>query len=381
MNKIQLVSKGCINLLLLVMLGSIVSVSCYGQTHGPIDFEHIYSERLDESHNDFNFWIGNWDVVWKSWSGKDVYEPANFSRHRVFALLGGKALIELAYGDSIIQGSKTAGFSIRYFDDNLQKWVMFQSWPGKNSTNISSLQGTYHHRRIQLYKHGKTTRVIRGNPVGTPYENRYTFSDAHKESFRWESGFSLDSMRTWFTGTVAEGVRLPDFESLLDENQNWYTYGDGYNCHDSILAQLQPYLGEWSGEIEYRDGKKTKMGKVTRVLKPFLSNCAALGYQVNRVDGKISREIIFVTYLTGIKKWVFYTLNDRMGESHQTFFSESIGDKTIFTKKDMFDVPSSGTLKEFSWRKVSTQRQVIEGAIPDKDWTFRIELRKMTTMR
>ncbi|MEP1782773.1 hypothetical protein [Reichenbachiella sp.] len=345
-----------------------------GQPTGPTGFDQIYSTRLDDAHNDFDFWLGNWEVTWKRWAGKDDYNPTNISEHRVFAALDGKALIEMAYEDSVVRGSKTAGFSIRYFDDRLQKWVMFQSWPGLNMTNFSSLQGIHHHKRIQLYKKGKTQRVFMGNPVGTPYDNRYTFSDAHPESFRWESSVSLDSMRTWATLSIAEGTKIPDFESLLDDKKQWYTQGDGYDCNDSLLAPLKPYLGQWTGEITYTQGKKKNKYRVERVLKPFLSGCAALGYQINYVEGEIRKEMIFVSYLTASDQWIFYTLNDRMGESHKTFFATQLGEEVTFVKKDTLDVVSAGNLRAFSWKSSKLNKQTIEGTIPDKDWAFKIDL-------
>lgn len=339
-------------------------------------FEKIYSERLNKEQNAFDFWIGNWEVIWKTWVGADNYEPTHISRHRVFAALDGKALIELAYEDSVIQESKVAGFSIRYFDEHLQKWVMFQSWPGSNSTNFSSLQGTHHHKRIQLYKDGVTHREFRGHPVGTAYINRYTFSDAHKELFRWESSISLDSMASWSTLTIAEGQRLADFSKVIDQNGEWYTQGDRFNCDDSLMAPLEPYLGEWTGEITYWIGKKKNTYQVDRVLKPFLGGCAALGYQVNYVGEEVKKEIIFVSYLTASDQWIFYTLNDRMGESHKTFFAGEMRDEVTFVKKDTLGVVSGGSLKTFTWQRPKEGRQLIEGSIPEKGWSFSMSLVK-----
>lgn len=361
---------------LIFLFISITSAPSLAQSLGPKGFDQIYSDRLDERHNAFDFWLGHWDVTWKRWTEKDDYQPTNISQHRVFAALDGKALIELAYEDSIVNNSKTAGFSIRYFDENLKKWVMFQSWPGKNRTSFSSLQGSYHHKRIQLYKNGKTIFPFRSQPVGTPYVNRYTFSDTHPQSFRWDSSVSLDSMKTWATLNIAEGIRISDFSSLIDDNKQWFTQGDKYNCADSVLAPLKPYLGTWTGEISYKNGKKKSKYNVDRVLKPFLSNCAALGYQINYKDGNTQKEIIFAGYLTSSNQWIFYTLNDQLGDSHKTFFSEQMGTEVTFVKKDTMGVASSGKLQSFSWQAPKPNQQIIEGSIPEKDWSFKIELMK-----
>jgi len=346
--------------------------SCSAQTRAPLAVDFVLSDKLDKGYDEYNFWNGNWDVIWSRNVGYDVYEPTNKLRHKIFSALDGKAMIELAYEDS----SRTAGFSIRYFDDNLKKWVMFQSWPRKNSTNISSLQGTYHHKRIQLYQqYGRLPIDVRGSPAGTPYITRYTFSDAHPATFRWESSVSLDSMQTWYTRNIAEGTRTQDIDSLFDYNRNWYTYGDGCLCSDSIFQSMKPYLGVWQGRVESPNGEMIKSDKIIRVLKPFLGNCAALGYQISFIGGAVNKEVLFLTYLTNSKEWVFYSLNDKKGESHKTYFSNSLKREVRFTKIDMFDVPSLDPIQKLIWN-VNGNKQQIEYGQSSKKGSIEIELKK-----
>ncbi len=354
----------------------ILSASLYSQPNAPKNFEHIYSPTLNQASSDYNFWLGHWDVTWKKWNEGGNYKDANFSQHRLFAALNGKALIELAYGDSLINGAKTTGFSIRYFDKALDKWVMFQSWPGKNAPNVSSLQGKFHHKRIELFQQGVTTRPQLGYPSGTRYDNRYTFSDTHENSFRWESSFSLDSMKTWLTLNIAEGIRKDDFNSLVDEEGNWFTYADGCNCDDSLLLPLKPFIGNWSGQIEYSEKGNKINGTVFRALHPFLGGCAALGYQINFTKKGMHKEIIFLTYLPRQDEWIFFTLNDKMGQSCKIFYAKEIGKSALFEKREVFNVPSSGSLNDFTWQLSGLNEQVIKGTIPDKDWSFKIFLKK-----
>lgn len=344
-------------------------------------FDEIYNKKLDSIYNDYNFWNGCWSVAWKSWKEKDEYViNGTPSEHRVFSALDGKAMIELAYNDSIIQGSKTAGFSIRYFDSGLNKWVMLQSWPGKNAPNISSLQGTYHHGRIQLYRNGKTSTKNKYTPIGTPYVNRYTFSDTKKESFRWDQSYSKDSMRTWFTSTIAEFTRKTDFHSLKEKKSNyWFTYGDGYNCDDSILEDLKPFLGQWQGKTTYFDGAQQKTSNSIRVLMPFLSNCGALGYQIDEFEnGEINKEIMFATYLPKSSEWVFYTLNNIKGESHTLYISNSLVNPEIkFSKRDLFDVPSSNPIESFNWNMKNEDKQEIIGYSKEGKIVYKKTLKKI----
>ena len=340
-------------------------------------FDKVYSEELAPEYDEYNFWNGHWDVSWKTWKELDIYQQTGAAIHRVFSALDGKALIELAYDDSITLGSKTAGFSIRYFDSNLDKWVMLQSWPGRNASNISSLQGTHHLGRIQLYQYGKTSGVNKNIPAGTPFANRYTFSDARDESFRWDSGFSVDSMRTWFTRDIAEFTRRPDFTSLREDGTDyWYTYGDGYNCDDSVLQDLRPFIGEWKGETVYFDGQKTV--KTTRVLVPFLSNCAAFGYQVFENEDEMRKEIVFTTYLANSAEWVFYSLNNVKGESQTLYFSKTLKEsEASFAKRDLFDVPSSNQVEVIKWEMTGKKKHRVKAYDLNNELIYKTTLSKM----
>lgn len=337
-----------------------LSVICWAQEKVPEayrDFYLVYSQELDPRYGEYNFWNGHWDVTWKSWKERDEYTTTGKALHKVFSALDGKALIELAYSDEISGGSKTAGFSIRYFDETLQKWVMLQSWPGRNATNISSLMGTHHHGRIQVYQSGKTSGY-RYAPPGTPYVNRYTFSDVSPDSFRWDSSISIDSMRTWHTGSIAEFNRIEDFRSLKDEStNNWYTYGDGYNCDDSLLNDLRPYIGEWEGMAEHYQNGKKYTSRFKRVLMPFLSNCGLFGYQIVEEEERVYKEILFATYLVRSGQWVLYSLNNKQGESQVLYTaSDAETGELVFRQEAMFGVPASNPVKVRRW-KISGNRQ------------------------
>ena len=325
------------------------------------EFDRIYSQALDSAYDEYNFWNGHWSVNWKAWKEGDTYTSLGTPNdHRVFSALDGKAMIELAYNDEVFKGSKTAGFSIRYFDANLNKWVMLQSWPGINSPNISSLQGTHNLGRIQLYQQGITSPTSSNYPPNTSFVNRYTFSDVRPESFRWDSSVSVDSMKTWHTGSIAEFVRVADFESLrTPDTDYWFTYGDGYNCDDTILKDIRPYLGEWQGVIEIQDKVKPNSGKVTRVLVPFLSNCAALGYQIIENGENLTKEILFATYLPNSSEWVFYVLNNAMGESQSLYFTDSLkSDGAKFNKRTSFNIPSSNSVETYQWKSDQNKQEV-----------------------
>ncbi len=365
MNKMKFYYPFLLRYLGIVTLAFLAAEPARSQHRVPsafIGFNRVYSEELSAQYDEYNFWNGHWKANWKSWKEKEEYVSSGYALHRVFSVLDGKAMIELVYSDSIVGGSKTAGFSIRYFDSGLKKWVMLQSWPGRNSPNISSLQGTHHHGRIQLYQFGQTSTSFPYAPPGTEFANRYTFSDAGPDSFRWDSAISTDSMRTWFTRSLAEFSRIDDFHTLVDEEaKSWYSYGDGYNCDDSVLQAIRPFLGEWEGMVTHYGEKESSKEKITRVLMPFLSNCAVMGYQTYSEAGELHKEINFATYLPGRRQWVFYTLDNVPGESQTLYFSDNISKTTKWlAQKEFFDVPSSKRGSETIWEILDNGKMAIQ---------------------
>ncbi len=356
------------SIVFVVFTGLFSHLDAFCQGVRPLGFDQVFSERLDDEYHEYNFWNGHWNATWKTWLKEDQYTTNGHAKHRVFSTLDGKVLIELVQAP-MSGGSETAGFSIRYFDANLEQWVMLQSWPGINSPNMSSLKGRHHLGRIQVYQNWELGKEGFGKPAGTTVFNRYTFSDAQPGSFRWDNAFSTDSMKTWFTRDIAEFVRdrdseeqLPNWEGLFDDDLRWFSYGTGYNCDDSLLYQLRPYLGEWKGSIEYSEGTRKAKHEVIRVLLPALSNCGALGYQVTFLDHTTLKEFIFVTYLPNSAQWVFYTIDNIKGKSHETYFSDSMRSGSTFEKKEVFGVPSSGTLEAFEWGISKSGKQTVKGA-------------------
>lgn len=69
---------------------------------------------------------------WRSRPEGEFYHELDGSwmRHRVFPILDGKALVELAWDRDAPMEPGQRGFSIRYFDDSADRWVMSQNWPG-----------------------------------------------------------------------------------------------------------------------------------------------------------------------------------------------------------------------------------------------------------
>lgn len=359
------------SILFVSSIGLLLHLEVSGQENRPIGFDLMFNDRLDEEYREYNFWNGHWNATWKTWLKKDEYAFNGNAKHRVFSTLDGKVLVELVHSP-VNGGSETAGFSIRYFDDDLDKWVMLQSWPGIDLPNISSLQGTHHLGRIQVYQNWQSRTETFGKPAGTTVFNRYTFSDAQSNSFRWDNAFSVDSMKTWFTRDVAEFIRdteseerLPSGEGLFDDDLNWFSYGTGYNCHENLLSQLRPYLGEWRGNIEYMSETDKSEYDVIRVLLPGLSNCAALGYQLTFLENETLKEFLFVTYLPSLGQWVYYTIDNIKGKSHETYFSDSLKEVSMFKKKDLFGVPGSGTLEEFQWGFAKRGQQIIKGELQE----------------
>ena len=116
----------------------------------------------------FDFWIGDWDVNWRSQLPGEFHHQkvGSWTRNRVFPVLGGKAIMEIAWDRDIPEQASQRGMSIRYFDTDKKRWVMTQHWPsatGAGWAMVDQLIGEAHHGRVSVY-----STQVRTNADGTP---------------------------------------------------------------------------------------------------------------------------------------------------------------------------------------------------------------------
>ncbi|MEO1137700.1 MAG: hypothetical protein AAFW68_14040, partial [Pseudomonadota bacterium] len=140
-------------------------------------------------HRAFDFWIGEWEANWRGRPQGEFYhqKEGSWTRQRVFPVLNGKALIELAWARDNPNEASQRGFSIRYFDPARARWVMAQNWPsagGQGSAFTDQLIGEEHLGRLTMYS--ITQRPGADGELVTQHR-RYNFTDVRPgTSFRWD---------------------------------------------------------------------------------------------------------------------------------------------------------------------------------------------------
>lgn len=128
----------------------------------------------DYAHQ-FDFWKGEWDVNLRVQQADNSWADQHKSIARIYSLLEGKVILELWEEQ---KDNGISGYSLRYFDKNLNKWVLWFNWPWPNMSGSSSLRGEFRHGRGEFYSKSKMND-------STTRTSRFTFSDIKHKSLRW----------------------------------------------------------------------------------------------------------------------------------------------------------------------------------------------------
>ncbi|MDJ0709589.1 MAG: hypothetical protein QNJ14_04325 [Woeseiaceae bacterium] len=319
-------------------------------------------------HRAFDFWIGEWEMVWRPpVEGQLKHSPeGSWTRQRVFPILGGKALVELAWARDNPEQPSQRGFSIRYYDPERERWIMAQNWP--NATNngsafVDQLIGDKHHGRLTMY-----SAVRRPNPDGEPTteHRRYNFSDIRAGTgFRWDGSNTADLGATWYTWYVVDAYRKRDLDAFRPAGSAFP------NVHEQSLCASEPHgaydglQGRWHGTATVSDGKTVGASFDAGLV---LDGCGIAG--VLSTDG--ARTFLAMGYFERATSWVTYRLSDVPGAPHAYFVSRDAGSGATFTEaqgltiKDefaLFAIPENfsteGALRRTVWTEISKDRIVL----------------------
>jgi hypothetical protein len=219
--------------------------------------------NLPEEARQFDFWIGVWDVNLRVRQEDLRWKDSEEAEARIYPILQGKAVLELW------DGKRIKGFSLRYFDPEREKWVLWLNWPGRNRSGSSSLDGEFRHGRGEFFS------VQRG-PGGMETISRYTFSDITPTSLRWDDAYSSDGGRTWSNAWIMEFSRTDDLPALPVEGGEAHTYDNGGRCDEEPFRLYEFLAGFRTGQAEARDGDWNSLGAATLTGYRILDGCAVL---------------------------------------------------------------------------------------------------------
>lgn len=286
-------------------------------------------------HRAFDFWAGHWQADWQSRAdgALDFESDGSFTRQRVFPALDGKVLIELAE-PFVVDESEPGGrgFSIRYYIEDEDRWVMAQHWPQPGFAGIAladQLTGSFDHGRIELY-----SIRPRPNADGSLGLRRYVFSDIHDETFRWDGSNSDDDGATWLTWNVVPFTRLDEPLDLTTAEYDWPNYQFGQLCTEEPHRQLDGLRGAWDGTVTTVDGRTSP---ATFTAGRLLDGCAVGTVIFEPASGY--RLLSMFSYTEALSHWVEFRLDNQPGTRH-SYRINGAADARDFTDAPLLTIAS-----------------------------------------
>ncbi len=355
--------------LALFIIASGASMANDSTTWGEALGTEIAPEWDRAEHRAFDFWIGEWEMTWRS-KPQDAFhfdKDGSATRQRVFPILGGKALLELAWArEANDEEPSQRGFSIRYYDEAREKWVMAQNWPGPNNPGyafLDQLIGFRDFNRLSMFS------AIRRPQEDGSYQyghRRYNFADIKEGSFRWDGSNTYDNGTSWTTWNVVDAVRLRPLDAFGPAGTPWPGYRGGHLCTEEPHGAYDLIEGSWSGNLVESGESQAISMQAGRLL----DGCA-VALVVNVEDGRQVFSTLSFEPRSG--NWVMFTLDNRPGVGHGYFWSPVPGtgavfhhapalsiknDQDLYVLDENFD--ENAALTRLVWLKVASGEIVIE---------------------
>ncbi len=329
--------------LLLVVL-SLIFCNSQGQNSHPITAE------LDHQ---FDFWVGQWDVNLLVRQGDFSWKSQHQSVAKIFPVLDGRAILEL-WDEPGNQGIK--GFSLRYYDFDLKKWVLWLNWPTKNRSGTSSLQGEFNHGRGEFFSTFKTQD-------GKDGITRYSFNDITATSLRWDDAFSTDGGKTWSNNWIMEFKRTKD-NAEFENATTAHTYESGGRCDLAEFRKFEKLAGTWDGLVEEIDGNgKPTTTKATLTSYKVLGGCSIISFL--EYGDKGSQKIFSLkTYNTFINKYADLQLSNEENSKLVRFFGDEKENEIALSASGDDNTELSWQLNDdqsVSFRLHKNEKQVLSG--------------------
>lgn len=256
----------------------------------------------DDVRRQFDFWLGEWDVVNRFWAAGQGEAVVPGNALRVYPILNGDALVEHYRGVNWL-GADILGFSVRAYDPEKEKWVILLNWPS-NDARFWTMEGGFRHNRGEFFGDSKT-------PDGGERLNRYTFSDSVPGFYRWDNSFSDDGGATWARPSyIMEGVRREKGTEKFDTA--WLHGADiDERCPGDERRDMDFTVGSWSGTASQLQGDGSwRDMPATLQTDLILAGCAVMSqFTLTTPSGEVYEEFDINAYNGQAQQWVAYTLS------------------------------------------------------------------------
>ncbi len=324
-------------------------------------------------HRAFDFWIGEWEMNWRSRpEGEFHYQKdGNWTHQHVFPILGGKAIVELAWARDNPDEASQRGFSIRYYDPARERWVMAQNWPSaanQGSAFLDQLIGDDHHGRLTMYS--IVRRPLKDDSIDVQHR-RYNFADIRPGvSFRWDGSNTKDEGVTWTTWSVVDAHRRRDLDPYTPAGSSFPGVHEKKLCTEQPHGAFDFLEGEWSGTVTDPDGNISDARYSAGL---GLDGCGVL----SSLEANGRKTFLAYGYNERHKKWVIFRLDDQPGSPHSYFVSDAAGEGAMFAQAPDLAISDEFTaynLPEYFEPKASLQRVIWE-KVTEREFTLRVETR------
>lgn len=292
----------------------------------------------------FDFWIGNWDVNLRMIQPDLSWKDSVNAKVEIYPILDGKAILELWDSPSI------KGFSLRYYDTEKKKWVLYLNWPGNSrSSSVGSLEGEFRHGRGEFFS-GSGKQI-----------SRYTFCDISPTSLRWDDAYSKDGGKTWTNNWIMEFSRTAQ-KPVWPRGDEAHTWSGGGRCKGKPFDHIDKFVGDWEGELDFSasgGGKGNANMKVYRVL----GGCTIIRFLEFPVNDKVFRQFELLTWNASKQKFESLRLDNQPDKPAELFTGTLEGEWMMLFAKS-----------EVDGKAVTFRNQMVV----EEDGTFRVALATKT---
>ena len=296
------------------------------------DWDDVLGTEITEEwqspvHRQYDFWLGEWDANWRAREedGLDHVEDGTHTHQLVIPVLDGKAVMELMVPSELTPGvPQWRGFSLRYYDEENDRWIMAQHWPGPQNDGVAfldQLTGTERFGRIAVY----SPDLRRTTQDGEPQIRRYTFSDIREDAFRWDGANTADRGTSWFTWMAVDFRRLDAEVDMPPASEPLPGYNEGLLCSDEPHGALDGVIGTWSGTATSPDGSE-EAARITA--GQMLDGCGVMVAFERPESGY--RSLTFWSWSPQLERWFALYLNNQPGQGHRYYSAATAREGTSF---------------------------------------------------
>lgn len=308
----------------------------------------------------FDFWLGRWDVNLRIKEDGEWPDSSVRAEAEIYSILRGKAVLELWDSEPI------KGFSLRYYDPEREKWLLWLNWPRADRSGSSGLSGSFHHGRGDFYSERPTED-------GGTLIARYSFNDITPRSLRWDDAYSTDGGETWRHRWRMEFTRTARRAELDPAGGDAHTYGEGGRCEAPEFRRFEALAGRRTGTLRRRDGDRWEEAPARLVGYRVLGGCAVLAILTSERDGRPFESFHQLTWNTEAAAFEETVLDSVPSSPMAVYFGPDAEGKLTFSRKSAFDeesVPGRRT-----WRldddRIGVVVEVAEGS---DGWTKDAEM-------